>query len=82
MGEIRIAATAISGRIFAGHISKDGTCFVGNRQDVTSDVWKAVVDVIEPGHAITINADGKPRYEISVREIPKAAIKKYEDSRK
>lgn len=70
---IRVAAAAISGRIFAGRISKDGTRFVGEKIDVTSDVWKAVVDVIEPGHAMTITADGKPRYEIAVRNIQAAS---------
>ncbi len=66
---IRVAAAAISGRIFAGRISKDGRNFIGKKIDVASDVWKAVVDVIEPGHEMTITADGKPRYAISVREI-------------
>jgi len=66
---IRIAAAAISSRIFAGRVSKDGTRFVGEKRDVTSDVWKAVVDVIGPGHEMIVNVDGKPKYAITVREI-------------
>lgn len=46
---IRIACTALTGRIKAGMPSKDGTHFVGNPQDVTSDCLKAVYGKIDNG---------------------------------
>lgn len=69
MAEIRVAVGAIRNRIYAGRISKDGMTFLSGKVDVTSDVWNAVIEIVEPGHEITIRADGKPRYAISVREL-------------
>lgn len=63
---IHIATAAITRRIFAGRISKDGTRFVGEKTDVTSDVLKAIIDHIDPGHEITVTESGKPRYTIRV----------------
>jgi hypothetical protein len=40
----RIACAALTGRIFMGLVNKAGDSFVGSKQDVTSDVLKAVID--------------------------------------
>lgn len=70
MSRIRIAAGALSGRIYAGTLTKDGTAFREGKQDVTSDALKAVIDHIEPGNTATINENGRPRYRITIEEVP------------
>lgn len=66
---IRIACTALTKRIRAGHPNKDGHSFRGGGVDVTSDCLKAVIEFVEPGHVVTVEVDGKPTYEIAVRYI-------------
>lgn len=39
----RIEVSPLTGRIFRGRINAAGTAFVGEKQDVTSDVLKAVL---------------------------------------
>lgn len=65
---IRVALTAMTGRIMAGKVNKDGTAFVGEKIDVTSDCLKAVIEMIGVGKTHTVTVDGKPLYEISVRK--------------
>jgi hypothetical protein len=43
----RIATSPLTGRIFSGRVSKDGSHFVGEKKDVTSDVLKALIDKAE-----------------------------------
>lgn len=43
----RIATSPLTGRIFRGRVNKDGTAFVGEKQDVTSDVLCAVIEKAE-----------------------------------
>lgn len=66
MRKIRIACS-FGGRIKAGRITKDRLSFSGEPEDVTSDCLKAVIDYvgIDKTHVITV--DGKPLYEIEVR---------------
>jgi hypothetical protein len=66
---MRIATAALSGRIYLGRSSKDGTHFVGNKTDVTSDVLKAIIDKVGPGNIVTVEVDGKPAFEIEVRQV-------------
>lgn len=66
---IRVACTALLKRIKAGHPNKDGHSFRGGGEDVTSDVLKAVIEYVEPGHIVTVNVDGVPAYEIEVRAM-------------
>jgi hypothetical protein len=69
---IRIACTALLKRIKAGTPNKDGLSFRGGGQDVTSDCVKAIIEFVGVGgtHEVTVN--GKPMYEIEIREIAKA----------
>lgn len=55
---LRIACSALGKRIFAGHLTKDGTRFREPRHDVTSDVLKAVIDKIEIGNEAEVS-DGE-----------------------
>ena len=70
MKNLRIATAALSGRIFAGRVNKAGDIFLDGKIDVTSDVLKAVIDKVTPGYIATVEVDGKPKYEIEVREVP------------
>ncbi len=72
MAKITIACAALSGRIYAGKLNKARNAFLDGKEDVTSDVLKAVIDKIQPGHVETVTVDGDPKYEIEVREILKA----------
>lgn len=56
---IRVAAAALSGRIFAGRATKDGMGFKEPRYDVTSDALKAVMDHIGLNRQADIVSDGK-----------------------
>ena len=67
--EIRVAKSAMTDRIYAGRVCKDGMTWRDGKRDVTSDVLKAVVDLITPGHALTVSVDGKPAYEITVKAL-------------
>ena len=69
MSRIHVCCAAISGRIYAGRVNKAGNSFLAGQQDVTSDVFKAVVEKIKPGNTETISVNGIPKYEIEIREI-------------
>ncbi len=66
---IRIACTALSKRIIAGRVTKDGLAFTdGKKEDVTSDCLKAVIEFIGlDTHVVTVN--GKPMFEITVSAV-------------
>lgn len=55
---LRVACSALGKRIYAGHVTKDGTRFREPRHDVTSDVLKAIIDKIEIGHEVEVS-DGE-----------------------
>lgn len=69
MPQARIACTALGHRIKLGVPSKEGCSFTGTPRDVTSDCLKAVIEYVGDDHAITVNVDGVPAYEITVRKI-------------
>lgn len=63
---IRVATAALSGRIFAGRPTKDGTGFKEPRYDVTSDVLAAVKDKIGIGHQVNVEHNGIVEFRIAV----------------
>lgn len=63
---IRLATSALSKTIYAGHPNKAGNGLREPRYDVTSDALKAVIDKIGPGNTTVVEIDGVPTYEISV----------------
>ena len=69
VAKITVACAALSNRIYAGRVNKAGNAFLDGKQDVTSDVLKAVIDKVKPGHVETVTVDGVPKYEIEVREV-------------
>lgn len=67
--DITIACAALSGRIYAGKLNKSRTAFLDGKQDVTSDVLKAVIDKVGFGQPHVVTANGIPEYEITVKKI-------------
>jgi len=65
---IVIATAALSKRIYAGRLNKKGNAFTDGKQDVTSDVLKAIIDKIGVGNTEVVHVDGKPQFQIEVRE--------------
>lgn len=64
-----VGMAALSRRIFVGRLLKDGVTWREGKQDVTSDVLKAIVDFVTPGFEVDVTVDGKPKYRIRVTEI-------------
>jgi len=60
---------ALSNQIFVGRLCKDGKTWEEGKQDVTSDVLQSIIQYVEPGHEITVNAGNVPKYLIRVTEI-------------
>ena len=69
MNKLRVACTAISKRINVGRINKAGDSFIGDPPDVTGDCLKAVIDLVGIGKTSTVNENGVPAYEITVRKL-------------
>ena len=69
MAKITVACAAISKKIYAGKVNKAGTEFLDGKQDVTSDVLKAVIEKVGPGNIITVEVDGVPVWEIQVKRV-------------
>jgi hypothetical protein len=73
MNPIRIACTALTKRIKAGRVTKDGMDFSGEPSDVTSDCIKAIIEYVGTDRCHVVTVDGKPAYEIEVRDMTKPA---------
>lgn len=69
MGQLRVAMTALSHRIFAGYPAKDGQSFRGTRHDVTSDVLKAISEYVGMDQEKIVTVDGVPQFIVAVRSI-------------
>jgi hypothetical protein len=72
----RIGVSPLTGRIFRGQVSKDGRCFVGKKEDITSDVLKAVIEKADyHGGTFGIDGDGN-RWIVTVTKEQDAAVDK------
>lgn len=63
---IRLAMTALGKRIMAGYPNKAGTGFVGEPDDVTSDVFKVVAEKVGVGMCTDVMVEGKHMYRIAI----------------
>lgn len=63
---IRVATAVLSERIYAGRLTKDGSCFKEPRYDVTSDVLVAIRDKVGIGNEIEVSANGVVKFRIAV----------------
>lgn len=71
MKQLHIAPSPITNRIFCGHVLKDGCTWGANKTDVTGEACAAVaLHALARGGTTTVTANGTPRWEISVRELP------------
>lgn len=70
---LKIAASPLTGNIYAGTTVKGGKMWGKNKQDVTIDALVAVSDhVIRFGAPVVISsADGTPEYKITVEKLNK-----------
>jgi len=61
-----IACSPLTGRIHRGRVNASGTAFVGTKQDVTSDVLRAIVEKAEyHGGSFEIEA-GPKKWTVTV----------------
>ncbi|MDH2187414.1 hypothetical protein N5K35_27385 [Pseudomonas sp. GD03651] len=69
MKKIRIAVTALAGRVIAGTENAKGNAITeGSRQDVTSDFMKAVIDKAEYHGGSFVIEGGDRKWEVTVKE--------------
>ena len=67
----RIAVSPLTGRIHQGRVNKQGTAFVGEKRDVTSDVLKAVIEKAEfHGGSFEIEGGSQKWTVIVTKETP------------
>lgn len=65
----RIGVSPLTGRIFRGRVNKDRTAFIGQKEDITSDVLRAVVEKAEfHGGAFEIEAGGR-KLAVTVSDV-------------
>lgn len=70
MKKLHIAASQLTGTIFAGTLLKNGTWAAG-KQDLTIEALVAVAEhALKFGKPVEIStADGKPKYRITVERL-------------
>lgn len=73
MSKLRVACSPLTNNIYAGRANKDATAWSGEKHDVTSDVIGAIIQYVGAGNVISVNENGQPAYEITVRDIRTAA---------
>ena len=67
---LHVAMSPLTCRIYAGHILRDGATWAANKTDVTGEACAAVAQhALEAGGTVTVTADGRPAYEITVKEV-------------
>lgn len=65
-----VACNPLTHTIFCGNILKDGMTWASNKQDVTGMACAAVAQrAIGLKGSIIVSVDGKPKWEISAKEI-------------
>lgn len=72
--QLHVAVSPLSNNIYAGHVLKDGQTWAANQTDVTTEALVAVAQhALTFGRPVVINANGKPKYEITVRDLSDSA---------
>lgn len=63
----RIACSPLTGTIYMGRVTKDGTAFAGAKTGVTSDVLGAIIEKADfHGGTFEVN-DGSRRWTVTVK---------------
>ena len=64
--KIHISTSALTGRIYAGRLNKKGNAFLDGKEEVTSDVLRAVIEKSKyHGGSFDIQA-GDDKWEVTV----------------
>lgn len=73
MKNLHIAASPLTGTIFAGSVLKDGRTWGANKKDVTIEALVAVAEhAMRFGEPVVISKpDGTPEYRITVERLDK-----------
>jgi hypothetical protein len=75
----RIGVSPLTGRIFRGRLNAKGNAFVGDKQDITSDVLCAIVEKADyHGGTFEIEGGGK-KWTVTVREAETDALRRRKD---
>lgn len=70
MRQLHVGISPLTNRIFAGHVLKDGRTWGAGKQDVTGPACGAVAEhVLANKEPVIVSLNGKPKYEITVRDI-------------
>ena len=70
MRKLHVGTSPITNRIYAGWVLKDGCTWGAGTQDVTGPACGAVAEHVLANKApVVVHCNGKPKYEIAVREL-------------
>ena len=70
MPKLHVGTSPLTNRIYAGRVLKDNRTWAEGKRDVTGAACGAVAEhVIANKEPVIVNFNGKPKYEISVREL-------------
>ena len=70
MRKLHIGTSPLTNRIYAGNVLKDGLTWGNGKQDVTGNACAAVAQhVLETKAPVVVTCNGKPKYEITVRDL-------------
>lgn len=70
MKELHIGTSPLTNRIYAGTVLKDGMTWGAGKMDVTGPACGAVAEhVIANKAPVIVTCNGKPKFEITVREL-------------
>ncbi len=64
----RIGVSPLTGRVFRGRVNKAGNAFVGEKQDITSDVLRAVIEKAEFHGGVFEIEGGGEKYTVTVKK--------------
>ena len=67
---LHVAASPLTGIIYAGTVLKCGYVWSAGTQDVTTEALVAVAQhTLQSGKPVVIHANGKPEYKITVQKL-------------
>jgi len=66
---LRLAVAALTDNVYVGRLTKDGTCFLDSKQDITSDFLKAVIDRFEGIPDAEIRSSDGTLWKISITKV-------------
>lgn len=71
MKKLHVAMSPLTNKIYCGSILKDGMTWASNKTDVTGEACAAVAQrAVSLNDTIVVTANGVPKWEITVRELP------------